>query len=303
MYINAFESLIQPCILPDLRVRYVQDNVSDPIILRSSLLMHPVMSENETSSDSSEDPHTRRAYEFIREKILNGFYASGYRLKTATLAKEGGVSRTPVREALRQLQSEGLVDMRPRLGASVREVSFLEFKEMCELRLALESFSAEQAARNRGPEEIIELEEAYDQMKALMADLELSPNSEEIIQKLIQQDIRFHLSVLQAAGNGLLRTEVFRLHLFSRLVPMNLGVITRKIEEELSNTPERRRWVLECHHKILLGIRNGDPAAARAAMHEHISDIIERGVLAMARAQKRSQQQAMPQAKTFYAVN
>ena len=179
----------------------------------------------------------------------------------------------------------------------------MEFKEMCELRLALETFSAEQAARNHGPEEIIELEEAYEQMKSLMVDLEQNPNSAEIIQKLSQQDIRFHLSVLQAAGNRLLRTEVLRLHLFSRLVPMNLGVITRKIEEELANTSERRRWVLECHHKILIGIRNGDPLAARAAMHEHISDIIERGVLAMARAQKRSQQQAMPEAKAFYAVN
>ncbi|MDB6168490.1 MAG: GntR family transcriptional regulator [Verrucomicrobia bacterium] len=262
------------------------------------------MSEPDNEGFPTENAHTQRAYEFIRQKILGGAYSPGYRLKTLVLAKESGVSRTPVREALRQLQSEGLVDILPRLGASVRAVNFAQFKEMCEVRLALESFSAEQAARNREPEDIIDLEEAYREMEKLVAALEQVSDSEKLLQELVAQDIRFHLAVLKAAGNSLLKAEVLRLHLFSRLVRLDVGKMPEGSRDQIVvDTPERRRWVLSCHHKIFLAIQKGEPEAAGRAMHEHLRDIIDRGVMAMARAQKRREERAVPHSGAFYATN
>src|SRR5438132_2081929 len=89
------------------------------------------------------------AYDYIRKRILNGDFRSGQSLMTKVLAKETGLSRTPIRDALRQLESDGLVTIRARLGASVTSMDLEEYGELCGLRLALESYGAGLAARNR----------------------------------------------------------------------------------------------------------------------------------------------------------
>ena len=262
------------------------------------------MSAKSARSSESENAHTNQACEFIRQKILDGVYPPGYRLKTINLAKESGVSRTPVREALRQLQNEGIVDIRPRLGACVREINLREFKEMCELRLTLESFSAELAAKNHGVEDIVEIQDALERMEALVATLENPQASEDLERDLARQDIRFHLAILNAAGNILLRTEVLRLHLFNRIVRMNLAKLNRNVETVAAagDSQEKRRWVLECHRKIFLAIKARQPEAARQAMHEHIADIVDRSVLAMARAEKQIETRRQTGgAEVFYA--
>jgi DNA-binding GntR family transcriptional regulator len=81
--------------------------------------------------------NTDVAYDFIRKKILGGDYAPGQALMTELLATEIGVSRTPVRDALRKLETDGLVTIRAHLGASVKKMEVKEFREMCDLRLAL----------------------------------------------------------------------------------------------------------------------------------------------------------------------
>src|SRR6478735_6757018 len=88
------------------------------------------------------------AYEYIRGKILGGTFPPGSALMTEALSVEIKVSRTPVREALHKLKAEGLVSISPRLGASVKKMDVKEFREMCELRLALEGHAAGLAALN-----------------------------------------------------------------------------------------------------------------------------------------------------------
>ena len=108
-----------------------------------------------------------RAYDFIRKRILNGDYGPGSALMTEQLSAEIGVSRTPVRDALRQLESDGLVSIRPRLGASVKLMDRREFREMCELRLALEGHAAYLAAINRSGNELREIQQALEAMRTL----------------------------------------------------------------------------------------------------------------------------------------
>ena len=111
--------------------------------------------------------NTDVAYEHIRKKILNGEYLPGRPLMTEVLAEEIGVSRTPVRDALRKLETDGLVSIQPHLGASVKKIQLKEFRELCDLRLALESHAAGLAARNRSDADLHEIRFALEAMRRL----------------------------------------------------------------------------------------------------------------------------------------
>jgi len=198
------------------------------------------------------------------------------------------------------LESEGLVEIRPRLGASVRSVSGSDFKEMCEVRLALESFAAELAAKNRGADDVVEIQDAFEKMEKLVAAPVRNSDSEKLTEDLVEQDIRFHLAILQAAGNKLMRAEIFRLHLLNRVVRMNVAKLIDNGGLLADDPNQRRQWVLECHRKIFLAIHGRQPELARQAMHEHISDIIDRSILAMARMEKRVAE-AAPRSEAVYA--
>jgi DNA-binding transcriptional regulator YhcF (GntR family) len=109
-----------------------------------------------------------RAYEYIRKRIVNGDYRPGQHLMVKTVADELAVSPTPVRDALRQLEADGLVTIRPRLGAQVNAMGLKEFRELCELRLVLETHTAGLAAQHRTEAELRELELAFREMRTLL---------------------------------------------------------------------------------------------------------------------------------------
>ncbi len=94
------------------------------------------------------------AYEYIRKRILNGTFRPGQQLMSHDLSVEIGISRTPIRDALRQLETDGLVVIRANLGASVKTMDVNEYREMCGLRLALEVYAAGLAAGQRTIEEL-----------------------------------------------------------------------------------------------------------------------------------------------------
>ena len=95
-----------------------------------------------------------RAYEQIRRAIVEGRYEAGRRLIEKNLAEEFELSRTPVREALRMLESEGLVVSLPNKGAVVRPLSSHDVYDIYDLRVRLESLAAERAARDPRPEQL-----------------------------------------------------------------------------------------------------------------------------------------------------
>jgi DNA-binding GntR family transcriptional regulator len=253
-----------------------------------------------------ENENTAKACDYIRYRILQGVYPAGFRLKTIDLARESGVSRTPVREALLELQQEGLVDIRPRQGARVRSITFPEFKEMCELRLALEALAAELAALNRGPEDLVEMEDAVQQMERLVAELDREPQKDQLVRELAQHDIHFHLAILKASGNSLLRDEVLRFHLFNKMVNINFRRISAGGRPD-PNDPaagggERRHFVLGCHRKIFDAIVARQPDQARAAMHEHLKEIIDRTMVRMARSERIRIEGKIPPSDVFSAT-
>src|SRR5690606_14225009 len=123
----------------------------------------------------------------------------GYPLMTQNLSTEIGVSRTPVRDALRQLETDGLVVIRTRMGASVKTMDVKEYREVCGLRLALEVYAAGLAAENRTLDELHEMEEAVDAMHRLTdACIATEDDDQEIIKELRHEDVRFHVAIISS---------------------------------------------------------------------------------------------------------
>lgn len=217
-----------------------------------------------------------KAYEYIRRRIFSGEFSPGYRLKTNELTKEIGTSATPVRDALRILEREGLVEIRPQLGASVKSLDILGFKELCEVRCALECLAAELAAENRTEMELADIVAALENMKAIVETTSDETIDESQREKLRQEDMRFHLAILVATHNETLYNEVLRLQALHRILsPVG--------KEKFASLRE----VYDCHRRICEAIQVQDADAARKAMKEHIQAIVDRAVLAMTKSERR----------------
>jgi len=216
------------------------------------------------------------AYEHIRKKILSGEYPLGYPLLTEALSAETKVSRTPVREALHKLKAEGLVTLSPRLGASVKTMDVKEFQEMCELRLALEGHAAGLAAKNHSQADLQEIKLALDGMRELTEKILGAADEAPFLEDLRRADVRFHIGIMTAAKNELMKREILRLHLVNRIVvgPINLSP-PNSTKDELDTN---RSDVLASHQEIYDAIVAHDDPLAKQAMERHIQDIISKSL-------------------------
>ena len=129
----------------------------------------------------------------IRTWIVTGQLGPGERLVENILAEELGVSRIPVREALKQLQTEGFVDIAPRRGAVVAQVSMKEAEDFYEVRSALESFAARTAAQRRKPGDLERLHQIIEEGREALR--------EEAWPELTRLNSSFHEAIAAATGN------------------------------------------------------------------------------------------------------
>jgi DNA-binding GntR family transcriptional regulator len=226
--------------------------------------------------------NTDVAYEYLRERILNGTLPPGRLLRTAALAPEIGVSRTPVRDALRKLEADGLVTIEARLGACVKRMDLVEYQELSELRLALESHAAWKAARHRTEGDLVEIRRALEAMRRLTPRVIAAPERKPLQRELALEDAQFHVAIISAAKNAVLKREILRLHLVNRVLSGPTGLVGAA--EEGKDFVARRRLVLASHETIYAAIEKRDAAAAKAAMEEHIQDMIDHALRTIARA-------------------
>jgi DNA-binding GntR family transcriptional regulator len=205
----------------------------------------------------------------IQARILNGEIATGTRLPQEPLALEFGVSRTPVREALRKLQASGLVEVQPRRGAVVRRPSARDVREAYEVRAELEGLAAGLAASRIRDAELRRLREAQGLFRHSVASLlawraraapDAAPQTEAHDEWIAAND-SFHLAIQDAAGNRRLRTTLTDLH---RSFPRDLTWIA------LAENARLHEENVAQHEAILAAIERHDPLESRRLMIEHV---------------------------------
>lgn len=156
---------------------------------------------------NGETVHTRRSehlLEVIEERIATGLYLPGMRLDETELANEFDVSRTPIREALIQLAFSGLVNMRPRRGAVVTEITAQKLCEMFEVMAELEAMCGRLAARRMTETDQQALLKAHHECEEAQ---DLADTNE-----YYRRNEQFHLAIYTASHNGFLIEEATSLH-------------------------------------------------------------------------------------------
>ena len=192
-----------------------------------------------------------RVFHAIREDILNGKYQANEELKEKSIGEDLGVCRTPVREALRQLELEGLVRIIPNKGAFVEGITLKDVKDIYEIRALLEGLCARWAAENITQEQIEELDE-----NVFLSDFHFSKENWD---QMVELDNRFHELVYEACGSKEL-THVLRdyHHYLQRI---------RKITLEQKT---RARASMDEHRRIAEALKARDAKAAEEYAREHI---------------------------------
>ncbi len=193
----------------------------------------------------------------LRSAILEGRYQPGEWLRQEKLAQELGVSQMPVREALKELAAEGLIEHVPYRGVRVIEFSREDVSDLYEHRAFLEGRAAFSAAQNINTDEMSELERIFDEMQANSAP--------ERVTTYRELNRRFHQIIFTASRREyLIRTLNQMWAAFPTMLIANFAATASQ------PLPERDAPDIREHIAILSALRNHDAAAAETAMRDHI---------------------------------
>ena len=201
-------------------------------------------------------PLREMVYEELKMQILKGSIIPGTRMMEVELAEEMGVSRTPIREAIRKLEKEGLVTIEPRRGAYASMISTEDMVEILEVRQDLEGLAAYFAADRMTKEQMTEL-------------IEVSNNYNEAVKQgnmesMIRHDTRFHHIIVESCHNKILVQMIEQLQ---ELV-LRFRYIYYDNFRRAENMPEE-------HEAIVAAIAEGNADKARAAADIHIERLKE----------------------------
>jgi DNA-binding GntR family transcriptional regulator len=197
-----------------------------------------------------------QVYAAIRERISSGSLPRGGRVHQEDLAEELGVSRTPVREALRRLAAEGLVEMRTNRGARVADVDQGGMRGAYEARLVVEPGAARLAAQQQLAEPLARMRAAVDAQRRAVRS----------VQRSFEANRAFHLALVAASGNE------FLIQLAERLWVARIGAT---IYERQVETQERMLLDAREHEQILEAIEAGDARRAESLTRRHLGEAMK----------------------------
>ena len=187
----------------------------------------------------------------LRKAILRGELKPGERLMEIQLANKLGVSRTPIREAIRKLELEGLVVMIPRKGAEVAKITVRDLKDALEVRMAIDSLSVKLACERLDEDDKTEIKQACVAFREAVK----SKN----VQAIVEGDERFHNTIYRASKNQKLIT-----------IAMNLREQVYRYRFEYVKDFSYHENLIREHDQITEAILKGDVETAQKIMKEHI---------------------------------
>lgn len=195
---------------------------------------------------------TQRAYALIWEKITTLELAPGAPINDQELAEALEMGMVPVREALRLLAHENLVEITPRHGLYVANADVPDLEQLSEIRLSLEALSARLAAQRATPDDLVVLEALRQEQASV---------PQEASHRLFEVDHKFHQAIAKASGNKYLAQTLDRLFGLSRrlwyLVLPQLGYLPTAVEK---------------HLELVEAIKTGDADRAEQIMREHVTE-------------------------------
>lgn len=195
-----------------------------------------------------------KAYQTVRQGIISGRYPAAARVTEQEIAAAAGVSRTPVREALRRLHAEGVVDFTPNLGAVVTAWTAADADEVFELRAMLESYAARRAARFATEEQLAELRELAEQQLR-----EASERHAEYLDRIGEINNRFHRRLQEAAHSPRLGRALASLI----EAPLMMKTFNKYTADDLERSAGH-------HIDLVRALEAHDPDWAAAVMVNHI---------------------------------
>lgn len=200
-----------------------------------------------------------RVFQIIRDDILNGKYKEHDELRENTLGRVLGVSRTPVREALRQLELEGLVSITPNKGACVTGISPKDVSDIYSIRSMLEGLCARWAAIHITEGQLAALDEIM-----LLSEFHMKREGGGNAQQMAELDEKFHAVLYEASNSRILS------HLLS-----DFHKYVQQARVSAMESEERARKSLREHRQLLRAIRERDADTAEQLADEHILHVIQ----------------------------
>jgi DNA-binding GntR family transcriptional regulator len=217
---------------------------------------HAAIDENKIASDLSRTPELgmtsySRVRDAIRDDILSGVFAQGEWLKLSLLVERYGLSPAPIREALNQLEVEGLIDLLPNRGARVRSITRAFIADLFEIRLALEPLLAERSAAAATEEDVKNLEEAQ-------LTFELAIKSKNLT-RIIEGNRIFHRT-LQAIRLNKPAIDLLRQH----------SALVSSVRRQFGFPPQRYATIIKEHRRIIEACRSRNGSQAFSVMRSHV---------------------------------
>ncbi|WP_026894947.1 GntR family transcriptional regulator [Clostridiisalibacter paucivorans] len=197
---------------------------------------------------------TSRIFNILRDEILEGKYVEGQKLVESKLASKLGVSRTPVREGLKQLELEGLVESIPNKGVIVKGITTQDINDILNIRLAIEDLAVEWAMERMNDEELVQLKEIYDLMEFYTA--------KDDVDKILDLNTQFHEVIYKATKSRYLDNM---LRDFQQYIKV--------IREKSIRTPGRLETALEEHRIIVESFVEKDVQKGKSALKKHITTL------------------------------
>lgn len=204
-------------------------------------------------SDVFQGSLRERVFLQLEEDIINGKYSEGQKLTEGMLSNELKVSRTPVREAIRQLELEGLVETIPNKAIIVTGITRQDIEDIYEIRISIEGLAARRAARNASEEELEKLKE--------ITDLQEFYTLRKDMKHLVKTDGEFHEAIFRASGSKTLKNILSTFH-------HNL----KKARSDSFGKPARAKAVLEEHKAIFEALEARDSIRAEHYMLIHVKN-------------------------------
>lgn len=209
------------------------------------------MSREIDFSPTSDASLRNKVFNYIKSQIINGAYGPGETLLESRLADELGVSRTPIREAIRLLEMEGLVETTTKKGATVLGISKQDVEDIYMIRQLVEGLAARWAAERLTAAELKELQKTHELMEFYAQKHE--------VEEIAELDNKFHQMIYEAAGSKILYLTLHNLHQYVQIARLKSLSVQNRLPQTLAE-----------HHAVIKAFETKDASQAEKALAEHV---------------------------------